>query len=905
MGFKSTAHNISALFSLIIFFLLQIQIAEASVIHRAIHQNETGGRERISINAGWRFWRSPSNPDNLAYDKRPDINGTDIQLLKEWILPIANDFIKDPAKHHRRPAGNAPGSDVSYVQNSFNDSAWESLSLPHDWAIKGPFYVGANPVVGGGMGRLPSFGVGWYRRKINMTTEDAGKTIYLDIDGAQSYAMIWLNGDLVGGWPYGYNSFRLDLTPHLRPGNDNQLAIRLDNPKESSRWYPGGGLYRNVWLTKVNPTHVAQFGTYVTSREVSAQSAVVDLVVQIENRSNSSRNVEVVTTVHVFDSVTGKAGEQVSEFSRDVVTVPAGQKRSTNGSVTLTSPRLWGPPPTQKPNLYVAITSVYANGSKAAIDTYETRFGIRSFSYDGEKGLLVNGEHVPIRGVNQHHDLGALGGAFNLRAATRQLEMLQELGSNAIRMSHNPPAPELLDLTDQMGFLVMDEIFDCWDSKKTNSDFHLIFPEWDEPDLRAFIRRDRNHASIYAWSFGNEVGEQSTGEAGAAIGRRLNDMMTEEDPTRPSTASMNVAKPNQPFPQSLDILSLNYQGEGIRDTPEYSFTSGSRTPPIYAEFHKKFPNKMLHSSETAAALSTRGTYIFPVTTLYSAPVNDSSGGNSTSMYVSAYELHSADFGSSADKVFASLDRSPFVAGEFVWSGWDYMGEPTPYYSARSSYFGIIDLAGFKKDRFYLYQSRWRPDLKMAHILPHWTWPDRVGLVTPVHIFSAADEAELFVNGESQGRLKKESFKYRFRWDQVVYQPGELHVVTYKHGSEWANATVRTTTTATKLRLTADRSTIQGDGYDLSFITCEVLDSRGDVVPNANHAISFSISGVGEIVATDNGDPTDMTAFPSKDRKAFNGLALAIVKAKTGATGKIIITARGKGLEDGTVSVEVR
>ncbi|KAF2840058.1 glycoside hydrolase family 2 protein [Patellaria atrata CBS 101060] len=861
------------------------------------------GRQRVSINTGWRFLRTTKNPDNLIYDLRPDVsNQKDLTILKPWILPSANDFINDPAKHHQRPTG-TPDRKVPFVQATFDDSTWEDVTLPHDWAIKGPFYTEENPIIGGGMGRLPIQGISWYRRKLTMTEVDEGKTIYLDIDGAMSYAMVWLNANLVGGWPYGYNSFRLDLTPYLKLG-ENQLAIRLDNPVDSSRWYPGGGIYRNVWLTKVNPTHIAQWGTYITNRDVSAQSATIDLSIKLANKGSTSRLIEVATDIHAFDSESGVIAEKVAEFPRRTVTMSTGQRQPVglNFSATVNSPQLWGPPPTQRPNLYVAVTRLYADNR--TLDTYETRFGIRSLTYDAGKGLLVNGELIRIRGVNQHHDLGALGAAFNSRAAERQLEILRNLGSNAIRMSHNPPAPELLDMVDRMGFLVIDEIFDCWERQKNANDFHLIFPDWYEPDLRSFIRRDRNHPSIIAWSFGNEVGEQTTGATGAAVARKLRDIVHEEDRTRPGTASMNAAQPDMPFPEILDLISLNYQGEGIRDTPPYAGSQGITTPPMYPKFHTKFPDKMILSSETAAALSTRGTYMFPVTNEISAPVKDTAGGggNPNTRQVSAYELYTTPFGSSADKVFTMQDKNPFVAGEFVWSGWDYMGEPTPYYSARSSYFGIIDLAGFKKDRYYLYQSRWRPDLRMAHILPHWTWPNRVGQITPVHVFSAADEAELFLNGKSQGRKRKEASNFRFRWDNVVYQSGELNVVTYKNGDPWANNTVRTTGAASQLQLTADRSTINADGSDLSFITVAVLDSKGDVIPQAGNAITFSLSGPGEIIATDNGDPADMVSFPSKTRKAFNGFALVIVRTKAGVSGSITVTATSTGLSSAQVTL---
>ncbi|KAH9208898.1 glycoside hydrolase superfamily [Leptodontidium sp. 2 PMI_412] len=864
--------------------------------------NSTTTRVRTSLNNGWTFMRTTKDPDKLAYDQRPDTLGRgNITVLKSWVLPSANDFIEDPTKRYKRPESNLT-VDIPFVQNGFDDSTWEFVNLPHDWAIKGPFYAGDPVVVGGGMGRLPSQGIAWYRRKLSMATADEGKTVYLDIDGAMSYAMVWLNGNLVGGWPYGYNSFRLDLTPYLVPGDNNQLAIRLDNPTDSSRWYPGGGLYRNVWLTKVSPVHIAQWGTYITTRVVSTDSATLDLVVQVDNKASNTQLVELATTIYTFDAATERVGEKAGDFPTRDVTILPDQKQSINSSIKIRNPRLWGPPPSQAPNLYIAITQLSADGK--VIDTYKTVFGVRAITYDANQGLLVNGKHVPIQGVNQHHDLGALGSAFNIRAAERQLEVLQDMGCNAIRMAHNPPAPELLELTDKMGFLVVDEIFDCWERAKTSSDFHLIFPDWQEPDLRSMLRRDRNHPSVIIWSIGNEVGEQTTGVSGAAIAERLHNIVREEDPTRQVMASMNAAQPNMSFPAKLDLISLNYQGEGIRDAPAYShLTTGIHTPPMYPAFHAKFPQAMIFSSETAAALSTRGTYFFPVTDGISAPVNDSSGGNSALQQVSAYELYTADFGSSPDKVFSSQDHASYVAGEFVWSGWDYLGEPTPYYSSRSSYFGMIDLAGFKKDRFFLYQSRWRPDHPMAHILPHWNWPDRIGQVTPVHVFSSADEAELFVNGISQGRQNKTAYEYRFRWDHVVYQPGDLQVLTYKQGKAWANETVRTTYPASQLQLTAERSVLIADGLDLSFVKLEILDSRGDLVQFADTAVTFSVSGGAEIVATDNGNPADLTAFSSKTRKTLSGFALVIIRAKPKSGGSIIVSATSDGLSAAQVTIQ--
>ena len=862
-----------------------------------------GGRKKVSINHGWKFQRHEFNPDGIIYDYRPDLlDLEDVSILRPWILPSGNEYIADPDDRYPVPDDPPPGGNVSFIQKGFNDENWETVKLPHDWAVEGPFYTESDPPVGGGMGRLPVQGVGWYRRKLNYERDDEGKTIYLDIDGAMSYAMVWLNGHLVGGWPYGYNSFRLDLTPFLSPGDDNQLAIRLDNPLDSARWYPGGGLYRNVWLTKVGDFHIGYQGTYVTTRDISSDSATADLAIRIVNRGKKCQALTVKT--EVFHRLSdGTSGEKVAVSTMEHVLASPKEETIVESTFDIPNPQLWGPPPTQAPNLYIAITQIYLG--EDIMDRYETEFGIRSLEFDANDGFFINGERVELKGVNEHHDLGALGAAFNTRAAERKLEILRDLGVNSVRMAHNPPATEFLELTDRMGFLVIDEIFDSWQRNKTEGDFHLIFDDWHEPDTRNFIRRDRNHASIIAWSFGNEVGEQYTDEEGAALGKYLHDMVLSEDPTRPTTASMNYAKPDMPFGNSMDLLSINYQGSGIRDTPNYSNLAGIRTHPLYPEFHEAFPDKVMIGSETASTLSTRGTFIFPVVAEDTgAPINDTSGGDESTGYVSAYELYTAGFGSPPDKVWMHQDKNPFVAGEYVWTGFDYIGEPTPFYSSRSSYCGILDLAGFKKERYYLYQSRWRPDVKMAHILPHWNWPGREGEVTPVHVFSAADEAELFLNGESKGRVVKDEFRYRFRWDDVIYEPGELRVVTWKNGEEWAEETVKTTGSASKLRLVVDREAISNDGLDLSFVTVEVVDENGQVVPTAADEIHFSADGPGEIVATDNGDPADMIPFPTSTRKALSGLALAIVRAEEGGKGSVTITAEAAGLESASVEISV-
>jgi beta-galactosidase len=870
-------------------------------------------RERISINDNWRFTKGDpvSNTVSLLYDVRQAqtlrrfaaeadgnaaINQTNrttassestnqVAVIKQWILPTGNAFIKDASQKFIRPEGNL-GDGVAYVRPDFDDSAWQQINLPHDWAIEGPFTHSG----GGGMGRLPTAGVGWYRKKLDIPAGDAGKSIFLDVDGAMAYATVWLNGKLVGGWPYGYQSWQVDLTPYVKPGDENELVIRLDNPPDSSRWYPGGGIYRNVWLEKTEPVHVAHWGTYLTTPMVSSSSATVNLKVTVNNDSDQNANVAIATEIFPLNAAEKKIGPAVASIAPINLQLAAKTNALVEGTGTVANPKLWGPPPQQKPGRYVAITTVSQDGK--VVDNYETPFGIRTIKFDPNEGVFINGEHVLLNGVCDHHDLGALGAAFNYRAAQRQLEMLQEMGCNALRTSHNPPAPELLELADKMGFLVMDEMFDCWQRSKSPNDYHLLFDDWHEQDVRAQIRRDRNSPSVVMWSIGNEVGEQFGGANGAALAKQLSDIVHDEEPTRPTTTAMNVARAGGAFAAAVDLDGLNYQGAGVRTAPGQ-----------YPAFHASSPDKMIFSSESADAWSSRGEYLFPVTTNMSATPRSDSGQDRMKHQVSAYELYAAPFGSPADRVFASQEKNPFAGGEFVWTGWDYLGEPTPFDSSRSSYSGIIDLAGFKKDRFYLYQAHWRPELPMAHILPHWTWPERAGQVTPVHVFTSGDEAELFLNGKSLGRKTKGDYEYRLRWDDVVYQPGTLKVVAYKNGKPWATDEVKTIGEPANLKLEPDRSTIVADGRDLSFVTVAVTDRAGMTAPRADNRIHFDLEGPGEIVATDNGDPTSFESFQSHDRKAFNGLCLVVIRGKAGQPGKIKLTAMSDGLKVGALSID--
>lgn len=521
---------------------------------------QSASRERVSLDSDWRF-------------KKDDAPGAtlDSSALRTWLLPTSNPFIKDVAKRHVRPNGNL-GDDIPYTQRTFDDSAWRRLDLPHDWGIEGSFSSAGS----GGTGRLPFYGAGWYRKILEIPAGDAGRSVFLDVDGAMSYAAVWLNGRFVGGWPYGYASWRVNLTPYLRPRESNILAIRLDNPPNSSRWYPGGGIYRHVWLVKTARVHVGLWGTTVTTPNVSATSATVAVKVNVDNDSPDDANVRVSSEIVALNARGERTGRAVAAAAPVDVRVPRGSTVTVGHEAAVRNPLLWGPVPRHTPNRYVVVTTVEQNG--AVVDRYETLFGIRTLKFDPTNGFSVNGERVALRGVCMHHDLGPLGTALNERALRRQLEMLVEMGVNAIRTSHNPPAPELLDFADQMGLLVMDETMDVWRRQKTPLDYHLLFDDWHEQDTRMLIRRDRNHPSVIMWSVGNEVGEQGQGDAGADVSRMLTAIVHDEDPTRPTTSAMNSAPAGSPFAASVDLIGLNYQGTGVRGAP-----------PQYPVFREQYP----------------------------------------------------------------------------------------------------------------------------------------------------------------------------------------------------------------------------------------------------------------------------------------------------------------------------
>lgn len=816
----------------------------------------------------------------------------------------------------RRPPGD-PGSSVSFVRPTFDDGAWRALELPHDWGIEGPF----DQDLPGETGKLPWHGVGWYRKRFELDASDAAGRVELEVEGAMSFSSVWLNGKFVGGWPYGYTSFRLDLTPYARFGGENVLAVRLDNPELSSRWYPGAGIYRNVWLARTGTVRIAHGSHFVTTPRVGAKAAVVNVDAVIQNLTGEKLVLDMTTSVFLLDRNGVRAKKPVATSKTDTFEIDPERAREAARAnlVIVPRPKLWS---LEKRNRYAAVTTLRVGGS--VLDELETAFGIRTISIDPDRGFSLNGKRVELQGVCMHHDLGALGIAAHPRAIERQVEILQTMGANAIRTSHNPPAPELLDVCDRLGMLVMDEAFDCWRRGKKRSDEHApessrdvryfdyahVFDDWHERDLRALVRRDRNHPSVVMWSIGNEVIEQWFSD-GYELAQRLAGIVREEDRTRPVTSAFNNDQAGfAGFERALDVVGFNYK------------------PTAYRAFHDRHPTIPTLGSETASTVSTRGEYFFPV------EPDDKLHGR-VDFQVSSYDLSTANWAITPDGEFRGLDESPFAAGEFVWTGFDYLGEPTPYNAdatnvlnfsdpeerarmqedldaigkiripSRSSYFGIIDLAGFPKDRFYIYQARWRPNLRMAHILPHWNFPERVGQVTPVHVYSSGDEAELFLNGRSLGKRKRKKLEYRFQWNEVVYEAGTLEVRVKKRGKAWARAVTTTTGPAKKLVLTPDRRMLRADGRDLAFVTIAVADRKGATVPRRHDLVRFSISGPGTIVAVDNGDPTSFESFQATERKAFNGLALAVVRTHSGTRGTIELRAEAEGLEPARVTLATR
>jgi beta-galactosidase len=734
----------------------------------------------------------------------------------------------------------------------YNDSGWESITLPHDWSIYNSF--NQHSAAGSGGGYLDG-GIGWYRKTFTVPSDYNGKKVFIEFDGAYMNSQVWINGNLLGTRPYGYISFEYDLTPYLVYGGSNVIAVRLNNNQPTSRWYSGSGIYRNVWLTVLNPTHVDYCGMFVTTPSVSGSSATVNIKTKVMNQSDASQAVTLTTTI--LDA----KGNTVTTNTAAAVNINAGGNSTFNQNFTVSSPQLWSP---ASPYLYTAQTRVSVGGS--VVDTYQSTFGIRYFNFDANNGFSMNGVSMKLNGVCMHHDLGSLGAAVNYRAIERQMQILKEMGCNAIRTSHNPADPQLLEICDRLGLMVMEEAFDCWETEKTTNDYHLYFGSWAQTDLKAMVTRDRNHPSIIMWSIGNEIFN-----ATLATATNLKNWVREIDTTRPVTSGSNDSY----WGLSSDILN-------ILDLVGYNYNPG-----IYDARHRTYPNWKIFGSETSSAVRSRG--------IYKTPTNQNILTGSDNQ-CSSYDNSVVSWGNSAEASYKAVNSRKFIAGEFIWTGFDYIGEPTPYgWPAKSSYFGIIDTCGFPKDSYYFYQSKWTTK-PMVHILPHWNWSN--GTTVEVWAYSNCDTVELFLNGVSQG-VKTVGSSLHLTWN-VPWASGTLQAKATKGGTVVYDQ-VTTAGSAAKVQLKADRTSISADGKDLVFIEADITDANGVIVPTATNTVNFSVSGPGTIVGVDNGNAPSTESYKGNSRKAFSGKCLVIVQA-TKNSGSIVVNASSNGLSSGSVII---
>lgn len=788
------------------------------------------------------------------------------------------------------------GDVADAMKPDFDDKQWEAVTVPHDWAIYGPFdrshdlqevavtqnLETAASVKTGRTGGLPYVGVGWYRTTFEAP---AGKLVSLVFDGAMSEARVYVNGQEVCFWPCGYNSFHCDVTPYLnKEGAKNQLAVRLENRPQSSRWYPGAGIYRNVRVVATEDVHVPVWGTQLTTPHVSAEYASVCLKTTVEGAGTKD--------VRILTQILSPEGEVVA--SKDnTMKINHGQPFEQNFLVD--APRLWSP---ETPYLYKAVSKIYVDGQQT--DEYTTRFGIRSIELVADKGFFLNGQHRKFQGVCNHHDLGPLGAAINVAALRRQLTLLKDMGCDAIRTSHNMPAPELVELCDEMGFMMMVEPFDEWDIAKCENGYHRFFKEWAEKDMVNMLRQYRNHPSVVMWSIGNEVPTQCSPE-GYKVASFLQDICHREDPTRPVTCGMDQVSCvlANGFAAMLDVPGLNYRTHR------------------YVESYEKLPQNLVLGSETASTVSSRGVYKFPAELKKQAMYDDHQS--------SGYDLEACSWSNVPDEDFALADDYDWTLGQFVWTGFDYLGEPSPYdtdaWPSHSSVFGIIDLASLPKDRYYLYRSIWNKRDNTLHVLPHWTWPGREGENTPVFVYTNYPEAELFVNGKSYGKQRKLTSdearalqgkdslwlqrRYRLMWTDVPYEPGELKVVAYDNsGKKVEEKTVRTAGKPHHLEVVADRTALSADGKDLAYITVRVVDKDGNLCPADDRLVSFTVKGAGSFRAAANGDATCLDLFHLPRMHAFSGQLTAIVQSGA-ESGNLVFEAKAKGVKAGKLTLEVK
>lgn len=790
-----------------------------------------------------------------------------------------------------------------FCNSDLDDRKWQSVTVPHDWAIYGPFSINNDKQLtaiaqdgqkeamehAGRTGGLPFVGAGWYRLDFEVPQYAKGKKCVLLFDGAMSHAIVYVNGEKAGNWVYGYNAFEVDVTPYLKENSKNVLAVRLENEAESSRWYPGAGLYRNVRLVVTEDAHVPVWGTHLTTPVVNREFAKVNLLTELEIPAGKQiSDYRIVTELkdakgNVVASNEAKGSEYVEigkQFEQDFV---------------VKNPGLWSP---ETPVLYRAESKIYEGDILK--DEYTTSFGIRSVEVIAGKGFYLNGERVLFKGVCNHHDLGPLGAASNEAAIRRQIRMLKDMGCNAIRTSHNMPSTELITICDEMGMMVMAESFDEWKASKVQNGYHKFFDEWAEKDLVNLVRHFRNSPSVVMWCIGNEVPDQWNGDRGPKLTRWLQDICHREDPTRPVTLGMDApdAVVNNNMAAVLDVPGFNYR------------------PHKYQENYKKLPQELILGSETASTVSSRGVYKFPVERRSMQKYDDHQA--------SSYDVEHCGWSNLPEDDFIQHEDLPYCMGEFVWTGFDYLGEPTPYYTdwpSHSSLFGIIDLAGLPKDRYYLYRSHWNKEAETLHILPHWTWKGREGEVTPVFVYTNYPTTELFINGKSQGKRTKDlsvtvfnsadsvsmaqlkrQQRYRLMWMDTKYEPGTLKVVAYdKDGKAVAEKEVHTAGDPYRIVLEADRSEISANGKDLAFVTVKIVDKDGNLCPMADNQLSFKVKGKGWYRAGANGDPTSLELFHKPTMKAFYGMMTAIVQSEEEA-GEITLEATAKGLKKGVLKI---
>lgn len=768
---------------------------------------------------------------------------------------------------------------------AFNDTKWETVTIPHDWAIFGPFdknndlqnvavtqnFETQASLKTGRTGGLPYVGTGWYRTTFHSTP---GKQTTLIFDGAMSEARVFVNGKEACFWPCGYNSFYCDVTGLVNEdGKNNVLAVRLENRPQSSRWYPGAGLYRNVHVVTTEKIHVPVWGTQITTPFVKDEYASVCLHTTILNAGKT----ELTVTTDIVD-----ADGQVVSSKTNKGYINHDQPFTQNFIVE--QPKLWSP---ETPVLYKAVSKIYAGDT--LLDTYTTRFGIRTIEYVPDKGFYLNGKRRKFQGVCNHHDLGPLGAAVNVAALRHQLTLLKDMGCDAIRTSHNMPAPELVELCDEMGFMMMLEPFDEWDIAKCDNGYHRFFNEWAEKDMVNMLRQYRNNPCVVMWSIGNEVPTQWSPE-GYKVAKFLQDICHREDPTRPVTCGMDQVKSvlANGFAAMLDIPGLNYRAH------------------MYDEAYERLPQNLILGSETSSTVSSRGVYKFPVERKAGAMYDDHQS--------SSYDLEYCSWSNIPDIDFARAEDHDWTIGQFVWTGFDYLGEPSPYdtdaWPNHSSMFGIIDLASIPKDRYYLYRSVWNKEAETLHILPHWNWEGREGEKTPVFVYTNYPSAELFINGKSYGRQTKRKDgtvenRYRLMWYDAVYQPGEVKVVAYdEQGNPAAEKTIRTAGKPHHIELVTDRTSLQADGKDLAYVTLRIVDKDGNLCPNDGRLVNFKVKGAGKYRASANGDPTCLDLFHKPEMHAFGGMLTVIVQSGE-KVGDIELQATAKGVKAGIIRIPVK